>query len=442
MGRRIDDPEVKANIAKKITNDEAVDKYLKARNVSADELAERMELEGAAERLGVPLTPGMKEGGLFAELEGSLNKSKSLFGELTRKEVEKTYEALEQIKNIQLKDAAPVDFVTLGSKAKEGISAKISEDLEPAKLLYQDLKPTLQTTPITQSLKKRFITENKKLFQERVAGGGTWLDKVTALETIDDVTKLRTLIGYEKRSFGLKQTEKEYLDKLYAQLTTLRKNAIEYNLKGKPFVRKTEFISDTLDAQNLADEMYFDTHQKYGFLKDHFGIKSENMDELMEKLDTLTEKQVADKILNLRDPKTAEKFQTYFPEIYDMARARRLQEFAEKSTEKGMFSPLKFYNTVKGLGDSELKLLFPHIKQPRKLLADYKTIVDKLPPLTNPSGTAYELALQSMFTLPYQAQEALRYFVYKSGPDGMASKLINSIPVAGSIEKAANIDRK
>lgn len=437
----IEDVEIKQNIANKITTDEAVDSYLKANNVDADDLAERMELSKAAERLGVPLTPGMKEGGLFRELEGSLAKSKSLFGDLTRKEVDSTYSALEEVKNIALKDAAPIDPVTIGTKAKEGISAKISEELEPAKLLYQDLKPILETTPITQSLKKRFITENKKTFQERVAGGGTWLDKINALETIDDVTKLRSLVGAEKRTFGLKPTEKEYLNKIYDQLTTLRKNAINTNLKGKPFVKKTEFIKDVADAQKLADEIYATTHTKYDFLKKHLGIKSSSMDELMDKLDEIPEKVISEKILNLRDPKTAEQFQTYFPEIYDLARARRLQAIAETATDKGMFSPAKFYNSVKKLDESDLKILFPHIKNPKDMLVDYKKVVDSLPPLTNPSGTAYEQALQGMFSLPYQAQEALRYFVYKSGPDGMVNRLVNAIPITGSIEKAANIGK-
>lgn len=435
----IDDPEIKDSIAKKITNDEAVDEYFKSKNIDADELAERMELEKASERTGVPLTSGMKEGGLFGELEGSLSKSKSIFGDLTRKEVEKTYEGLENIKSVMLKDAAAVDPVTVGVKAKEGISAKISEELEPAKLLYQDLKPVLEVTPITQSLKKRFITEQGKNFFNRVAGDGeTWLKKLDNVQTIDDVTKLRSLVGRELRTPFLEATKSDYLQGIYDRLTTLRTNAINYNLKGKPFIAKTKQVSDTADALKLADTMYAETHTKYDFLKKHLGIKSSNMDDLVTKLENVSEKDIADKILNLRDPKTAEKFQTYFPEVYDLARARRLQEIADKSMEGANFSPKKFYGNVKKLDQSDLKILFPHIKDPQGLLKDYERIVNALPPLTNPSGTAYEQALQSMFTLPYQAKEAVRYAIYKSGPNGLASKLTKSIPITGAIEKASN----
>jgi predicted ribosome quality control (RQC) complex YloA/Tae2 family protein len=90
----IDDPDLKMDIAKKISNDEAVEEYFKKKNASQDELADKLDLEKAAERMGVPLTSGMKEGGTFAELEGSLAKSKSIFGDMTRKEVEKTYSSL------------------------------------------------------------------------------------------------------------------------------------------------------------------------------------------------------------------------------------------------------------------------------------------------------------------------------------------------------------
>ena len=439
----IDDPELKQQINNKISLDSQVDEYFKKKGVDTDELADRIELEKAAERTGVPLTPGMREGGLKAELEGSLTKSKSLFGDMTKNEVGKTYEGLEQIKDVMLKDAADVDPVTLGSKAKEGISAKITEELEPAKYLYEDLKPIFQQTKVPEPELLSYISELGEDFLNRVTGDGeTWLKKLSRVETIDDVSKLRSLVGSDLRTYGLKATEKSYLGELYDKMTKLRNDAIEQNLKGKPFISKGVQVQDTKDALQLADSIYKTTHDKYDFLKKHLGIKSNNMDELMNKLDELSEKDISDKILNLRNPKMADQFQTYFPEIYDLARARRLQEIANKSTLKGQFSPATFYSNVKKLDQNDLKILFPHIKDPKQLLKDYETIVNKLPPLTNPSGTAYELALQGMFTLPYQAKEALRYAVYKSGPNSVINQLTNMVPLTGAIEKAANKGKK
>jgi hypothetical protein len=439
----IDDPELKQQINNKISLDSQVDEYFKKKGVDTDELADRIELEKAAERTGVPLTPGMREGGLKAELEGSLAKSKSLFGDMTKNEVGKTYEGLEQIKDVMLKDAADVDPVTLGSKAKEGISAKITEELEPAKYLYEDLKPIFQQTKVPEPELLSYISELGEDFLNRVTGDGeTWLRKLSRVETIDDVSKLRSLVGSDLRTYGLKATEKSYLGELYDKMTKLRNDAIEQNLKGKPFVSKGVQVQDTKDALQLADSIYKTTHDKYDFLKKHLGIKSNNMDELMNKLEDLSEKDISDKILNLRNPKMADQFQTYFPEIYDLARARRLQEIANKSTLKGQFSPATFYSNVKKLDQNDLKILFPHIKDPKQLLKDYETIVNKLPPLTNPSGTAYELALQGMFTLPYQAKEALRYAVYKSGPNSVINQLTNMVPLTGAIEKAANKGKK
>jgi hypothetical protein len=439
----IDDPELKQQINNKISLDSQVDEYFKKKGVDTDELADRIELEKAAERTGVPLTPGMREGGLKAELEGSLAKSKSIFGDMTKKEVGKTYEGLEQIKDVMLKDAADVDPVTLGSKAKEGISAKITEELEPAKYLYEDLKPIFQQTKVPEPELLSYISELGEDFLNRVTGDGeTWLRKLSRVETIDDVSKLRSLVGSDLRTYGLKATEKSYLGELYDKMTKLRNDAIEQNLKGKPFVSKGVQVQDTKDALQLADSIYKTTHDKYDFLKKHLGIKSNNMDELMNKLEDLSEKDISDKILNLRNPKMADQFQTYFPEIYDLARARRLQEIANKSTLKGQFSPATFYSNVKKLDQNDLKILFPHIKDPKQLLKDYETIVNKLPPLTNPSGTAYELALQGMFTLPYQAKEALRYAVYKSGPNSVINQLTNMVPLTGAIEKAANKGKK
>lgn len=439
----IDDPELKQQINAKITLDSQVDDYFKKKGVDTDELADRIELEKAAERTGVTLTPGMVGGGLAAELEGSLAKSKSIFGDLTRKEVDKTYGGLEEIKNVMLKDAADVDPVTLGVKAKEGISAKISEELEPAKYLYEDLKPVFEQTKIPEPELISYISELGEDFVNRVTGDGeTWLKKLSRVETIDDLSKLRSLVGGDLRTRGLKSSEENYLRELYNKMTKLRDDAIDKNLKGKPFISKGIQIADTKNALQMADAIYKETHEKYDFLKKHLGIKSENMSGLMAKLDEMTEKDIADKILNLRNPKMADQFQTYFPEIYDLARAKRLQEIANKSMSKGQFSPATFYNNVKKLDSSDLSILFPHIKDPKQLLKDYETIVNKLPPLTNPSGAAFELALQSMFTLPYQAKEALRYMVYKSGPNGLVNQLTNMVPITGSIEKASNNSKK
>jgi hypothetical protein len=439
----IDDPELKQQIAKKIQIDDKIDDYFKKNGIDQDELADRIELQQAAERLGVPLTSGMIEGGLKAELEGSLAKSKSIFGELTKKEIDKTHNSLEEIQKIMTSGAADVDPVTLGVKTKEGISAKISEELEPAKFLYQDLAPMMQQTKIPEPELISYISELGENFLNRVTGDGeTWLKKLSRVETIDDLSKLRTLVRLEKSSFGLEYTKRQYLSELYDKMSKLRNDAIEINLKGKPFKNRSGQVQDTQQALALADEIYAETHQKYKFLEKHLGIKSSNMDDLIMKLEDMPEKDISDKILNLRNPKMAEKFQTYFPEIYDLARARRLQEIANKSMLKGQFSPSTFYNNVKKLDQSDLSILFPHIKNPKQLLKDYETIVNKLPPLTNPSGTAYELALQSMMTLPYQAKEALRYAVYKSGPNGLVNQLTNMVPITGSIEKASNNSKK
>ena len=440
----IDDPELKQQISSKIALDSQVDEYFKKKGVDTDELADRIELKKAAERTGVTLSPGMLEGGLKAELEGSLTKSKSIFGDMTKKEVGKTYEGLEiGMKDVMLKDAADVDPVALGYMAKEGISAKITEDLEPAKYIYEDLEPVFQQTKIPEPELMTYISELGEDFANRVTGDGeTWLKKLSRVETIDDVSKLRSLVGGDLRTRGLKTTEEKYLRELYNKMTKLRDDAIDQNLKGKPFISKGVQIEDTKNALKIADDIYFQTHEKYNFLKKHLGIKSDNMNGLLSKLDEMSEKEISEKILNLRNPKMADQFQTYFPEIYDLARARRLQEIANKSMDKGRFSPANFYNNVKLLDQNDLKILFPHIKDPKQLLKDYQTIVNKLPPLTNPSGTAYELALQGMFTLPYQSKEALRYAVYKSGPNSVINQLTNMVPLTGAIEKAANKGKK
>ena len=419
-------------VSKKIEVENKLDDLVKKENIDLDSLQAQLDddiiaqraskLEKASQELGVPVTEGMKAGGIFAELEGSLAKSKSIGGALTSKEISKTYEGLEAIGQSFTKTAKKIDPVEIGTIGKEAVIAKIQDDLMPSKLLYEELKPIFKETPITESLKKRFITQRGEDFAARVAGDGqSWLKKVDNLESIDDVTKLRSLVREERAvSTG---TQKEFLNNLYSNLTTLRENAIKFNTKGKPFVSKAGYRKDILENLNLADAMYRESNQKFEFLKKQFGIKADDLDSLMDSVQSLSDETIAKKILSLHDVSTAKKFQAAMPEVYDMARAARLSEIAESSMEKGKFSPVKFYKNVKDLNASQKEILFPNIKNPDSVIDNFKTIVDQLPPLTNPSGTAYELALQNMLNLPYQVSEFARYHALKNGSKAFNERL-------------------
>ena len=438
--------EIKQNIINKIEINDKLDDYAELKGTTIDELQSKYDdaieqentdrIKKAAEELGVPLTEGMKTGGLIRELEGSLAKSKSFAGQLTSKEIEKTYKALEDVSNSFLKTAKEIDPFEVGYSAKAGITAKIEDELMPAKLMYQDLKPIMESTPLTESIKKRFMTERGKDFAARVAGDGEkWINKVKRLESIDDATKLRSLVREEMA--GSKGTQREFLSSLYENLNTLRQNAIKYNLKGKPFVSKGKFAGDVSEALGLADNIYRETHKSHEFLKDQFNIRSSNMDEFLIKLkQDVTEEDIAKKILSLKDPETAKKFQDFFPEVYEMARSAKLSKIAKESTHEGRFSPKKFYTNVKELHNRELEILFPNIKNPKEVIKNFETVVNKLPPLTNPSGSAYELALQGMMSIGYQASEMARYIAYKKGAKVFQERLRKFAPdVAEEVQK-------
>jgi hypothetical protein len=460
------DKDISEGVINKIEKEQGLDDYAEKRGISTEDLQSKYDddlefersqkLKEASDALGVPLTPGMASGNpLFKELEGSLGKSKSIAGQLTSKEIEKTHKALEVFKDSLFKEARDIDPFEVGSMAKEGLKAKFSDEIMPAKMIYNDLDGILKETPLTESLKKRLITERGKDFAVRVAGDGEkWVDKISKLETIDDAKQFRTMIGQSMRA-EKDPFQKKFLSDLYDGVTTLRSNAIKYNLKGRPFVNKEVFRGDVADALDLADTMYAKAHDEYSFLRDQFGIKSRNMDDFIEQFEELSEEEIAKKIMSLKDTTTAKKFQAYSPEVYDIARASYLNEVAKKTLHKGDFSPAKLVSALKNKPKRELEILFPNHKDPKELLRHYETIVNDLPPLTNPSGTAYELALQNILSLGYQGSELLRYAVYKKGSKAFQERLknspkINSInddlvpdaaskaPVLQEVEKASN----
>lgn len=441
----IDDADLRKEVLLKLSNEESADEIMKKLGSSPDDLSDKIELEKASQRLGVPLTPGMKEGGTFAGLEGSLAKEPSIGGILTRKEIDKTYKSLDDISDLINKDAADVDALTIGVNAKNGIKAKISEELEPAILLFEEVKEKTADLPITESLKKRFKTMREKDAYSRIYEQGTkFIDNVDNLQTYSDVTNYRTFVGKEltKAQRAGDDNAVEFFGNLYDNLNTLRTNAIEYNLEARPFVSKSSQITDLLDAQKLADKMYHETHKKYEYLGDLLGIKSKNMDNLIDRIDDIDDRVLSEKIFNLKKLDEVRKFQTHFPEISDLSRAKMLNDMKKKAMTDGVFSHKKFKTILNKMDDVDLQILAPHIKDIKQIKADYSKIVDNLPPNIGPSGTPQGLSFQNMFQIPYQAREAFRYAVYRSGPNSMLGQMMNGIPLSGAIEKASNKGKK
>jgi len=445
MVESIEDADVRKEVLSKLSNEESADEIMKKLGASPDDLADKIELEKSAQRLGVPLTPGMKEGGIYAGLEGSLAKEPSIGGILTRKEIDKTHKALDDITNLINKDAADVDALTIGTTAKNGIKAKISEELEPAILLFEEVKDKTIDLPITESLKKRFKTMREKDPYSRIyEQGAKFIDNVDNLQTYQDVSNYRSFVGKElsKAQRAGDGNAVEFFGNLYDNLGTLRTNAIEYNLKARPFVSKSTQITDLLDAQKLADKMYRETHVKYEYLGDLLGIKSKNMNNLMDRLDDIDDRVLSEKIFNLKKLDDVKKFQTHFPEIADMSRAKMLNDMKNKAMTNGVFSHKTFKNILNKMDDVDLQILAPHIKDIKQIKADYTRIVNNLPKDIGPSGTPQGLSFQDMFQLPYQAREAFRYAVYRSGPNSMLGQMASGIPLTGAIEKAANKGKK
>ena len=437
----IEDKQIQKDVLTRLSNEEAADEIMKKLGADADEVADKIELAKSAEALAVPLTPGMKEGGVFAELEGSLAKEPSVGGILTRKEVKKTYDALDNIQNLIVKDAADVDKSTIGLQAKNGIKAKISEELEPGSILYKEIEERAANLPITKSLKEGFKKMLRDLpFVDVFEQGKKYIDLIDNLDSYSKVSKYRTFIGNElsKAQRAGDRNATEFFGQLYDNLTTLRTNSIEKKLKVTPIALRDKQVTNLLEAQELADGIWRSTHEKYEFLGDYLGFKTKNMSNLLNRLEDADVLPLADKLLNLKKIEDIEKFQLYFPEVADLARARILNDIKKRSSRTGVFSPKVFKTELNKLEESQLKLLAPHLSDPKKLIADYSRIVDNLPPNMNPSNTSVNISFQNMFELAYQSKEMFRYMVYRSGPKGMLGQMTKYIPTNAALEKAVN----
>jgi hypothetical protein len=437
----IEDKQIQKDVLTRLSNEEAADEIINKLGSSADEIADKIELEKAAGALGVPLTPGMKEGGVFAKMEGSLAKEPSVGGILTRKEIQKTYDSLDNVQNLIIKDAAEVDKSTIGLQAKDVIRAKISEELEPGSFLYQIIDEKAGDLPITESLRKKFQTELKKLpLIDVVPNAKKYIEIISKQDSYNKIKEYRTLIGNEftKAQKADDKNAEKFFKLLYDRLDTLRRNAIEFNYKAEPFVAKGKQIDDLFTALNTADGIWRSTHEKYKFLGDYLGFNTENMNNLLNRLKDVDAIPLADKLLNLKKIEDIEKFQLYFPEVADLARARLLNDIKKRSSRTGVFSPKVFKTELNKLEESQIKLLAPHLTDPKKLIADYSKVVDALPPNMNPSDTSINISFQNMFQLAYQSREMFRYMVYRSGPKGMLGQMTKYIPTNAALEKAVN----
>lgn len=427
---------------------------LKAQEAAMDDLAkinetfENPEIKQAINELGykAPATEGiLSPSTITKNLESSLAQSPSLPG-LTVGGKLKAFVNETQEKAASLfekaKESTPFD---LGTKARQNIMGSINERLRPAQDTLKRIYNDLGEAPVRDRGVKLLRTRLQKSDIARLG-----LDKGIAKRIEDVLPELNTInsVNVFKKGIGKEMSaayragelnQAELLSDIYDTLSRVERLGIEdAALRAGP---KTgpKLAKSYLKAFDDSMEAYRSIYKEYTPLAEQLGTKLRRPDDFLDWLESAPAEKIGSRLVDMNDYGTALKMSKDFPELFDVARGRKLADLMKSvSDNTGTISIQKFQTKVSKMTPEQKKILFGFDAAQQKKLNNILTVMKELPKNINPSGTSINQTFLDIINPVFQGKELLRYAVYRGGDKAIKQYLIKSVPVLTEAERQIN----
>jgi hypothetical protein len=414
-----------------------------AKALAVTDKAAAPEIAAAAERAGIKATPGMlKNSEAIQGLESSLSQSPSIAGALVRKNTGKVLDAIDAAPKAALQDATGLTPYQVGETAKAGIEKAVGERADKTAAVFNDLRESTQNIALDPKSLSRVGNNINNMKDVALTPGSTWSNKASQYadwlqnaQSVDDIKKLRTLVGNELDS--AEGPERYVLGSIKTRLTRLEENSM---LRGtintmRSFARSADGkTGDAMAAQGegVAQDMI---GQMRGARKDWAGLMSDlrdlsdnarlgkidNPSQFIDKVNAIPSEKLGDRLFNVNDQRLLDSVKTQFPKEFDLLRQNQLASIAKRSSDaNGELSTQKFFNNIKNLTPDQQSMLFG---QEIKTIDDAKVLRSALPEKIGPSGTPQGEMFKQSHSPIFQATEMARYGLYK----GLSSKPAQAI---------------
>jgi hypothetical protein len=337
----------------------------------------------------------------------------------------------------------------LGQFAKDQLKAEIAERQLNAKTFYESLAQ-YDTLTIDKSVKKTLIDKLKKSDAIRLntaAGEVKGLIKsVDAIESIGDITKVRTDIGGKReaakfsRNFSLTKT----YDDLYQSLTTMREDAIVNSSLLDEGLKKS-----INQGRKIADKEYRGIFKDYELIDDVLGgRKSKTIDQMIEKIEDIDNGEVFNKLFRPKKIEQTIELSQRYPQIFGLIKEKRLNDIFNESFVKfkgeTVFSPEKLVDKILKMKPEEQGLMFPGMNI-KEIAKNIRLASESLPKRVNYSNTAEWGELRTQLTQLAmdasgisQLRDQKLYNALKNGDSYVNNYFMKTLPVLEKVEKAGN----
>lgn len=414
---------------------------------TTNELFENPELKQAIQDLGYkaePTTSVLSPIESTKRLGTSIADNLSIPGIIERKQLDNFVQETQKKAATffdSAKDTTPYD---LGNRARQEIMGGINERLRPAQdalgRIYQDVGEAPVRDRGMKLLESRLrkndlvVLKMDKGLAQRIG------DTIPYLTTVNRVNTFKKAIGKEmSMAYRTGDTNQaSILSDIYDSLSRVERLGIEDAAMAAGPKMGPKLAKQYLGAYDEAMGAYRGIYKEYSPLAEQLGTKLKRPDDFLDWLENLEAEKLGGRLVDLNDYDSALKLNKDFPELFDIARGRKLADFMKKVQDKNQaISPAKFVTAVNKMTPQEKQILFGFEAASQKRLKDITTVMKNLPPGYG-SDTARNLAFMDVLNPLFQGKELLRYAMYKGGDKAIRQYLLKTVPVVTEVENQIN----
>lgn len=432
----------KTELLKQLDSDDAIEK-------ATSIFSEDSEIKAAAQRLGLSSPPAgvTSQSSITKGLESSLESSPSIAGSLVKKETEPfKQEVRKQVEGLVDKGVEQTAY-DAGEQVKKQIFQGVNERLRPAQEGLKSIYNTFGEFDVSERISKMLGNRIQKSDLYKLSLDKGMVDDIVGtlgnVKTLNQANLFKKNIGKrlaaEYRKPDRNQAVIDILDDVYGTMSRLEQKSISDAAKTLGPKTGVKAEKEAMRIYNESMQRYRDIYKDYSPLADQLGLKLKSPDVFLDTLEEIPSEKIQGKILDLNDYDSAKKLKMKYPEIFDIARKRKLAELAGKITDsKGEVSFDKFLTQMKKLSPQQQEILFGFDGKAKQKIADLVKVTSRIPKHANPSGTSINLSFMDMLNPVFQGKELMRYAVYRGGDKAIKDYLLKVTPALSAIESSAN----
>lgn len=425
------DEAFKAEVRKKLADDNAIEEALKA--VKDPEIQKLKELYPDA-----PTTRGMES--VYKpvkQAEDYLFDAPTVAGEEIRKKSSELKDYVD--KNVNeiwqgARDATPEET---GDLIKKTLFNNINEGRDKGKAFYNSMMEEFGDAAVATEHRKNLVKIITSSDAYRIGKEGADIKRVLGILddgealTLKQIKELEQDIGASAKM--AKGSERRLLNEARENLRGMQDSIIRDTVGDSEAAKK---VIAGLDAANADYKRAYAAKEE---IADIFGIKGKDFDDVLEKIDGTSALDLEKNFLNIKKSDKAFEVLQKYPEIGKLVLANRQKALLSKHMLQGgeiNYSGLK--KTLLKMNPEERALYFGGNKAQEKKLIDMLTLYEKRPKTLNPSGTDIRNEVRNLLNPKQMMQNWALSEIYR-GDDSTIGKFVGKVlPTLGAIEKSAN----